>query len=97
MNKITTIKNSQNDTPFIAGLWGKIGRQQTKNWLGGSRNNNKGERWERRSSTDCCCMNRQGKERLLHRHREKYSGNSNGAASWGGKNEVGGAHGDGRL
>ena len=51
MNKITTIKNSQNDTPFIAGLWGKIGRQQTKNWLDGSRNNNKGERWERRVTT----------------------------------------------
>ena len=49
MNKITTIKNSQNDTPFIAGLWGKIGRQHTKNWLGGSRNNNKGEQWERRA------------------------------------------------
>ena len=24
MNKITTIKNSQNDTPFIAGLWKKM-------------------------------------------------------------------------
>ena len=62
MNKITTIKNSQNDTPFIAGLWGKIGRQQTKNWLGGSRNNNKGEQWERRATTYHCCMSRGGEE-----------------------------------
>ena len=86
MNKITTVKNSQNDTPFMAGLWGKIGRQQTKNWLGGSRNNNKGERWERRVTTYRCYMSGGGKERLLHCHCERYDGNSNSAASWGGKN-----------
>ena len=81
MNKITPLKNSQNDTPFIAGLWGRIGRQQTKNWLRGSRNNNKGEQWERRMTTYRCCMSGGGKERLLHRHRERYDGNSNGVAS----------------